>query len=108
MVLRYFAVFLLFFAVLSCNNTTQRAETGEAEVPRDGLFLYENYCIKCHGSDGTLGNSGAKDLTQSRLEDNEIRKMIEEGKNAMPPVPQLMETAGDIDSVIGYVKSLRK
>lgn len=73
-----------------------------------GMRLYERNCSNCHGMDGRLGNSGAKDLTASKMTDEQIIEILEEGKNAMPPMAMLMENPSDMDSIVVFVKSLRK
>lgn len=72
------------------------------------MRLFEINCSNCHGMDGKLGNSGAKDLSQSTMSDAEIVTILEEGKNAMPPMGMLMENSSDMDSIVVFVKSLRR
>ena len=58
--------------------------------------------------DGKLGNSGAKDLTESKLTDNQILEILNEGKGAMPAQIQLIGKPAEMDSVVEFVKQLRK
>jgi mono/diheme cytochrome c family protein len=64
--------------------------------------------VSCHGENGQLGNSGAKDLSTSLLSDEEIREILNEGKGAMPPILELMANPKHMDSVIQHIKTLRK
>ncbi len=73
-----------------------------------GAELFQDHCASCHGMDGKLGASGAKDLSKSRLNDDRIRKMIEKGKGNMPPMGAVLGSQIAIDSVINYTKTLRK
>ena len=50
----------------------------------DGKALYENTCASCHGSDGKLGLSGAKDLSATLLDAGAIKGIILHGKGMMP------------------------
>lgn len=52
----------------------------------DGKTLYENNCVLCHGADGKLGLSGAKDLSASAMDMGEITEIILKGKGNMAPV----------------------
>ena len=78
------------------------------EVIPTGKELYYNQCSACHGMDGKLGNSGAKDLTNSNLTDNQILHILNEGKGAMPAQIQLIGKPSEMDSVVEFVKQLRK
>lgn len=51
----------------------------------DGKALYEANCKLCHGSDGKLGLTGAKDLTATGMDVSAIKEIILKGKGAMPP-----------------------
>lgn len=65
-------------------------------------------CLSCHGVDGKLGNSGAKDLSISKLTPEEIKEVLSEGKGAMPPALELLADPNHMDSVVQFVQSLRK
>ncbi len=65
-------------------------------------------CLSCHGADGKLGNSGAKDLSISKLTPEEIKEVLSEGKGAMPPALELLADPNHMDSVVQFVQSLRK
>lgn len=113
MVLRISWIIFLAFSFAACTQSDgleSQTYSSEAEAPVgvSGGLLFQQNCSNCHGMDGKLGNSGAKDLSQSTLTDAEIVKILEEGKNAMPPMAMLMENPSDMDSVIVFVKSLRR
>jgi mono/diheme cytochrome c family protein len=65
-------------------------------------------CANCHGEDGKLGASGAKDLTLSTLTDAEVLQRINEGKNGMPQMKSVLETKENVTAVAEYVKGMRK
>lgn len=111
MVLRPLLLSLVFAGLTSCGNDSSVKNNGAlpTESPAErGASLYTLNCASCHGEDGKLGASGAKDLTVSKLSDAQIKNILKKGKNAMPPMAVLLETDENIESVIQHVKSLRK
>lgn len=108
MVLRtsiYFVSILLFTA---CGSGSPKDDALPSETPEQkGENLYVLNCASCHGEDGKLGSSGAKNLTVSKLSDQQIEKIIRKGKNAMPALEAILETDGNIKLVVAHVKSLR-
>lgn len=109
MVLRIFTFLSAFLLVFSCQNTSSHETPQAQETPAEkAASLYSMHCAQCHGEDGKLGSSGAKDLSKSQLTDNEIIQMIKKGKKAMPPMEALLETQENISLVAKHVKGLRK
>ena len=72
----------------------------------NGKLIYGQVCSACHGMDGKLGISGAKDLSISVLSSTEINKTISEGKGLMQEYKDILSEQ-DIASVAAYVESLR-
>jgi mono/diheme cytochrome c family protein len=108
MVLRIYFFAFLIFGLVSCSNNQSKYDVLPPETPEEkGASLFIMHCASCHGEDGKLGASGAKDLTMSKLSDQEIENIIVNGKNAMPPMSVLLENKENIDLVIKHVKSLR-
>lgn len=109
MVLRVYFFSIILIGLVSCSNNESKADVLPPETPEEkGASLFIVHCAACHGEDGKLGASGAKDLTMSKLSDEEIEKIIVNGKNAMPPMKVLLENKENINLVIEHVKSLRK
>ena len=111
MVLKRVLYIFSFISLASCGNTESKKSDGEIpqETPVErGASLYTVNCASCHGEDGKLGASGAKDLTQSQLSDAQIKRILKKGKNAMPPMADILENSENIDVVIAHIKSLRK
>ncbi len=75
---------------------------GQAIVAGDGESLYKANCVVCHGNDGKLGASGAKDLSISTLDVASIKEMILHGKGSMPAAQVSEEQAG---LIADYVQS---
>lgn len=71
-----------------------------------GLALYNAQCIVCHGNDGKLNLSGAKDLTISTMTGEEVINVIKNGKNAMPKMGGIYSPA-ELEALKSYVMSLR-
>lgn len=99
---------LLFFLISCSGNNSSDSVLPEESPEEKGASLFIMHCASCHGEDGKLGASGAKDLSVSNLSDKEIENIINNGKNAMPPMKVLLENKENIDLVIKHVKSLRK
>ena len=74
---------------------------------KDAVNLYTVKCSSCHGSDGKLGLSGAKDLSMSKLSDDQILQTIKMGKNVMPSFEGSISNE-QMKMLIPVVKSLRK
>jgi mono/diheme cytochrome c family protein len=109
MVLRFSIFFYLFLGLISCsNNQPKKNILPQETAEQKGGSLFLLHCASCHGEDGKLGASGAKDLTSSRLMDKEIENIINNGKNAMPPMKLLLESKENIELVVKHVKLFRK
>ena len=88
-----------------------------AYAAETGLTLFENHCAPCHGVDGKARTPagkklGAKDLSESKLGDEEIKKQIREGAKdprgaeKMPSFKQKV-TSEEIEAIVAYVKTFR-
>ena len=64
-------------------------------------------CKECHGEKGDLGLVGAKDLTKSKLSEQEVINIISNGKNAMRKYKAVLDKQ-EIKAAASYVKELRK
>ncbi|MEY4486527.1 MAG: hypothetical protein RL440_1060 [Bacteroidota bacterium] len=109
MVLKRFQLFPLFLLFFSCQTGSENTKEISQQTPAEqGASLYTMHCAQCHGEDGKLGSSGAKDLSISKLSDQKIRQLITNGKGAMPPMKALLETDTNIQLVLSHIKALRK
>ena len=101
--------FLVVINLFACSSGQDQKTTIPQETPaQKSANLFILYCASCHGEDGKLGSSGAKDLSKSTLSIAEINEILVNGKNAMPPMNELLETKENQDLVIKHVQSLRK
>lgn len=72
-----------------------------------GKLVFVEKCQVCHGSDGKLGGSGAKDLTATQLTDQQMTELINNGKNSMPSFKEVLSDE-QVNGVIEYVRALKQ
>lgn len=80
-----------------------------------GKAAYDKSCKSCHGADGTANPAIAKmmkvdikDLKSPDVQgmsDDELKKVITEGKGKMKPMPAAASSAADI---VAYLRTLKK
>lgn len=91
--------------VLSCAN-----EAGESAAPPGarsrGAQLFSTHCTLCHGKDGKLGINGARDLTASTLNKDEMIAMVTNGKGVMAAYKNVL-TKAEIEAVVDHVRTLQ-
>jgi mono/diheme cytochrome c family protein len=108
MVLKIVA-FLLVSILFACSSEPAKNNPIPPETPaQKSANLFILYCASCHGEDGKLGSSGAKNLSKSTLSIAEINEILANGKNAMPPMNELLQTKENKELVVNHVLSLRK
>ena len=90
--------------VASSNNGGSEKK---ASSNRKGRLIYKQYCVICHGADGTLGVSNATDLTQSTTTLEERIEQITNGKGLMTPYKDILSEE-QILAVAEYVEEMRK
>jgi len=109
MVLKSTFLLGLVLFIFSCQSTAKSKEELAKQTPAEqGASLYTMHCAQCHGEDGKLGSSGAKDLSKSVLADQQVLQIIKNGKGAMPSMKALLETEDNIHLVLSHVKALRR
>ena len=96
--MRIYIIFFLIVLSFSCNENTKE---------ENGREIFKINCISCHGIDGKKGVIGAKDLSISDLEREEIKDVILNGRNNMLSFENLLKEE-QIDSLVVFVESLRK
>lgn len=80
-----------------------------------GKAAYDKSCKSCHGVDGTANPAIAKmmkvdmrNLQSAEVQaesDDELKKIIVDGKGKMKPMPNL---AGSADNIVAYMRTLKK
>ncbi len=111
--------FVLFLALVAClaacesdaekiaNRTAAAQKAGQNVAAPDGMALFRQNCVVCHGADGRLGLNGAKDLTLSPRPLEERVQIITHGKNLMTPFGNIL-TSEEIMAVANYTLSFKK
>lgn len=108
-----FSLLLLFFS--ACGSDDQEfarhaaaaAKDPNASIKPDGMAVFRQKCITCHGADGSLGLNGAKDLSKSVLPLEERINIITHGKNLMTPFGTVLR-AEEIQAAAEYTLTLKK
>ena len=97
------------FLLFACQETPKQQDDFSSQTPAEqGASLYSMHCAQCNGEDGKLGASGAKDLSTSKLSDQDILHIIKKGKGAMPSMKALLESDKNINLVLRHIKGLRR
>ena len=101
----------LFIAIgcalaLACGSGTDDAASVTSDTAKDpGAAIYNSRCTMCHGRDGNLGMSGAKDLAKSTLTKEEMIAVVTNGKGGMIGFGKMLSKK-EIDEVVGHVRTL--
>lgn len=100
---------LSFFMLIVAFVLAGKAKTAKSEIKIsteivDAKQIFNSTCASCHGSDGKLGAAGAKDLTKTQLNHQEIFTIISDGKGVMVPYKGLL-TKQQIEAVSSYIET---
>ena len=98
---------LSFFLIIVAFGIAQKAKNekaGDKIVAVNGKEIFEEKCTLCHGSNGKLGMSGAKDLSVTALNHQNIVAIITEGKNTMASYKAVLSPE-QIEAVANYIES---
>lgn len=116
---KLFLVFSIGLVVWACSDSgaadakadQQAATASKTETPAakkvDGEKIYKKRCVVCHGINGDMGMSGAKDLTQSELTVEERMTIVTNGKNVMTAFGEILDE-DEIKAVAEYTLELKK
>jgi len=102
---------LAAYGLAEVNKKQQGAVKVDTSATNDpiekGKIVYQNAsCIGCHGADGKLGMSGAKDLSITTLTIDEQKAIIKNGKSPMPGYKDL--TDEQLNDLVQYIGGFRK
>ena len=106
-------VILFFFTACgnpdgqSSHQTAAAKSVDGMKTTPDGMAVFRQRCVTCHGADGTLGLNGAKDLTQSTLTLEERVNIITNGKKLMTPFGTVLSPE-EIQAAAEYTRTLKK
>ncbi len=104
----------LVLGVVACGSAEEQINrraaaaqsTAAAATPPDGMAVFRQYCVTCHGADGKLGLNGAKDLTQSTLPLEERLNVITNGRKVMTAFNEVLSPE-EIKAVAEYTLTLK-
>lgn len=102
----FIAVGIIVLNSTSCTQQTKPAASLEKKEINGG-DIYNRYCVSCHGKDGKMGISGAKDLSISPLTLEEKISVISYGRGGMMPYKDLLSKE-EIEAVAQFIKKLKK
>jgi mono/diheme cytochrome c family protein len=100
---KHAVLLLLIVAIWACSQHKSSSNEGNQ---MDGAGIYKKYCVICHGVDGKLGVSGAKDITVCTLTEAERIVLIAKGKNTMTPFEGVLSPE-EIKAVAAYTMTLK-
>lgn len=109
---KHFWVMILFFTACGQSNddSTKGAAAGknmDSKFSPDGMAVFRQKCVTCHGADGALGLNGAKNLGESILPLEERINIITNGKKLMTPFGTLLSPE-EIKAVAEYTQTFKK
>ena len=91
-----------------CGNPQKQTNTPRRSKSVNlGKETYNQYCVLCHGKDGSLQFNGAKDIRESELSLEERIVLIKDGKNTMTPFADVL-TLKEIKAVAKFSMTLKK
>lgn len=109
---KHFWLILLFAA--ACGSSNDDSPTGAAvgknmdtKLSPDGMAVFRQKCVTCHGADGALGLNGAKNLGESMLTLDDRINIITNGKKLMTPFGTLLSPE-EIKAVAEYTQTFKK
>lgn len=88
------------------SKDSTQTEQNKKQLLEYGKQLYTAACANCHGENGDLGKSGAKNLQTSTLNEQEKSMIIKKGKGVMPSYSSLSDA--QIQSIVYYIDTFKK
>jgi mono/diheme cytochrome c family protein len=105
---------ILFFAAAcgsaedeNARRAAAAAQNPDSQLVPDGMAVFRQKCVTCHGADGALGLNGAKNLGLSTLTLEERINIITNGKKLMTPFGTLLSPE-EIKAVAEYTQTFKK
>lgn len=95
----------MMMLMLACAATEGGSKEDKAPLGPGGS-VFRSQCAMCHGKDGKLSMSGAKDLTKSTLTKEEMNAIVTYGKGGMIGFGRTLSKK-QIEEVVDHVRTLR-
>jgi len=102
-----FCFSMCLLAACSGNPAVKEQKSDAPQVAMTGEEIYMTHCKTCHGADGTMGLSGAKNLKVSTLDKAAIINQVTNGKGMMASFKDKISPE-DIEKLADFVLTLRK
>lgn len=96
--------FFLIVVAFGLGHKTKDAKAGVKIAAVNGKEIFEDKCTLCHGSNGKLGMSGAKDLSVTQLSHAGIVETVTNGKNTMAAYKDVLSPE-QINAVASYIET---
>ncbi len=92
----------------SATDKKQDAEEKDKSTSHEGLDVYKNNCLACHGDNGVGGHNGPKLQNNEFVQDTD--KVIDQIKNGSAGMPPFKDTLDDnqINVLVEYLQGLGK
>lgn len=108
---RLLIFFVCSLTLAACSSSAEESAktpiSKEEEAVLPGKLIFTQNCKLCHGSDGTLGLSGAANLKMSALTIDEKIQVITNGRRGMASWKSQLSPE-EIVQVAQYVETLKK
>lgn len=92
------------FLTAGCGNEITLPDDADAEIIL-GHETYQARCARCHGPGGAGGLGASLREIETRLDDDEQRDVIINGRNTMPRFGDTL-TDEEIDAIIRYSREI--
>ena len=92
------------FCAVAC-AAAEGPDADKKDPVTPGEAMFNSNCTMCHGRDGRLNLSGAKDLTKSVLTKAEMIAIVTSGKGDMAGFGRTL-TKKQVEEVVNHVRSL--
>ncbi|MEH7235642.1 PQQ-dependent dehydrogenase, methanol/ethanol family [Bacillus sp. JJ1562] len=92
----------------AATDKKQDAEEKDKSTAHEGLDVYKNNCLACHGDNGVGGHNGPKLQNNELVQDTE--RLIDQIKNGSAGMPPFKDTIDDnqINALVEYLQGLGK
>ncbi len=97
---------LLVAFLMACTSSDPSKPLVESDGSPSGAMIYRNRCVTCHGSNGRMGNNGAKLLPESLLNVEQRIEVVTLGRNIMPAFQEML-TPEEIKAVAEFTLTLK-
>lgn len=96
--------FFLIVVSFGLAHKAKDAKAGGKTLALSGKEIYNDKCALCHGDNGKLGMSGAKDLSVTQMDHTNIVTIVTNGKNTMASYKDAL-TPEQIEAVASYIET---